>query len=93
MLITGKKTAWSESTHGTGEAYGRGTRSSCAGCHSGGVIEKVVVGYHPVVGIYPAAQASALWNYILIAIEDASLGAHNMPYTRASLDASIVALQ
>jgi len=35
-LITGKKTAWSESLHGTGEAYVRGTSSSCAGCHSGG---------------------------------------------------------
>ncbi len=35
-LITGKKTAWSESTHGSGEAYLRGSSSSCAGCHSGG---------------------------------------------------------
>jgi hypothetical protein len=35
-LITGKETAWSESLHGTGEAYVRGTSSSCAGCHSGG---------------------------------------------------------
>jgi cytochrome c551/c552 len=35
-LITGKKTAWSESVHGTGEAYVRGTSASCAGCHSGG---------------------------------------------------------
>ena len=35
-LITGKKTAWSESRHGTGEAFVRGTSSSCAGCHSGG---------------------------------------------------------
>ena len=35
-LITGKKTAWEESHHGSGEAYVRGTSSSCAGCHSGG---------------------------------------------------------
>jgi hypothetical protein len=35
-LITGKKTAWEESHHGTGEAYLRGTSASCAGCHSGG---------------------------------------------------------
>ncbi len=48
---------------------------------------------HPVVGTYPAAQAQALWNYIFIAIEDASSGAHNPPYTNALLDASIAALQ
>ncbi len=48
---------------------------------------------HPVVGIYPAAQSSALWNYILIAIEDGSLGVHNPPYTRALLETSIAALQ
>ena len=48
---------------------------------------------HPVVGVYPAAQASALWNYIFISIEDGSSGAHNPPYTKALLDASIAALQ
>ncbi|MHC4329683.1 MAG: hypothetical protein ACYSWW_16340, partial [Planctomycetota bacterium] len=48
---------------------------------------------HPVVGIYPAAQAEALWNYIFIAIEDASLGVHNPSYTRDLLNASIAALQ
>ena len=48
---------------------------------------------HPVVGVYPAAQASALWNYIFISIEDASSGAHNPPYTNALLDGSIAALQ
>ncbi len=48
---------------------------------------------HPVVGIYPAAQSSALWNYILIAIEDGSLGVHNSPYTKAMLQAALVALQ
>jgi hypothetical protein len=41
-LITGKQTAWSESLHGTGEAFGRGTRSSCAGCHSGGAFQAMV---------------------------------------------------
>ncbi len=35
-LITGRKTEWAESLHGTGEAYVRGTSASCAGCHSGG---------------------------------------------------------
>jgi hypothetical protein len=46
---------------------------------------------HPVVGVYPAAQAQALWNYITIAVEDASLGVHNPSYTKALLDASIAA--
>jgi nitrate/TMAO reductase-like tetraheme cytochrome c subunit len=35
-LIAGKATQWADSTHGTGEAYLRGTSASCAGCHSGG---------------------------------------------------------
>lgn len=35
-MLTGKQTAWSESLHGTGEAFGRGTSAGCAGCHSGG---------------------------------------------------------
>lgn len=48
---------------------------------------------HPVVGTYPAAQASALWNYIFIAIEDGSQGVHNADYTKAMLQASIEALQ
>jgi hypothetical protein len=48
---------------------------------------------HPVVGIYPAARASALWNYIFISIEDGSLGVHNPPYTKALLEAGIAALQ
>ncbi len=40
---------------------------------------------HPIVGEYPAAQARALWNYILIAIEDGSRGVHNPDYTEALL--------
>jgi hypothetical protein len=48
---------------------------------------------HPVVGIYPAAEASALWDYIFISIEDGSLGVHNPPYTKALLNAAIAALQ
>jgi hypothetical protein len=47
----------------------------------------------PIVGEYPAAQASALWNYILIEIEDGSLGVHNPGYTKALLESSIAALQ
>ena len=58
-----------------------------------GAIEEVVVGYHPVRGTYPAAEASALWNYILIDIEDGSRGVHNPKYTKALLEASIAALQ
>jgi hypothetical protein len=48
---------------------------------------------HPVVGDYPAAQASALWNYIFIAIEDGSLGVHNPHYTKALLESAKKALQ
>jgi cytochrome c551/c552 len=46
--ITGKKTAWSESGHGSGEAYVRGTSSSCAGCHSGGGFStRIAAGLNP----------------------------------------------
>jgi hypothetical protein len=48
---------------------------------------------HPVVGVYPAAEAQALWNYILIAVEDGSLGAHNASYTVDLLEASVAALK
>lgn len=41
-LITGKETAWSESLHGSGEAYARGTSASCAGCHSGAAFASMV---------------------------------------------------
>lgn len=41
-LITGKETAWSESLHGTGEAYVRATSAGCAGCHSGGGFSAMV---------------------------------------------------
>jgi hypothetical protein len=41
-LLTGKATAWSESVHGTGEAYVRGTSAGCAGCHSGGAFSEMV---------------------------------------------------
>ena len=41
-LITGKKTGWSESMHGTGEAFWRGTSAGCAGCHSGGGFSAMV---------------------------------------------------
>ena len=36
-----------------------------------------------VVGFYPEAEAWALWNYILIDIEDSSSGVHNMKYLAA----------
>jgi hypothetical protein len=47
---------------------------------------------HPVVGFYPAAEAQAMWNYILISHEDESLGVHNPTYTRALLEWSLEAL-
>jgi hypothetical protein len=48
---------------------------------------------HPVVGVYPAAEAAALWDYIFISIEDGSLGVHNAEYTIALLEAAKEALQ
>lgn len=48
--------------------------------------------YHPVVGVYPAAEAQALWNWIFIELEDSSLGIHNPKYTLDLLDASLEAL-
>jgi hypothetical protein len=44
---------------------------------------------HPVVGVYPAAKAQAMWNYILLAPEDASSGIHNPAYTKALLEWSL----
>jgi hypothetical protein len=41
-LITGKKAAWNDSIHGTGEAFVRGTSAGCAGCHSGGAFKTMV---------------------------------------------------
>ena len=43
----------------------------------------------PVVGLHPANQAQALWNYIMLAHEDKSLGVHNPGYSRALVDWSI----
>ena len=48
---------------------------------------------HPVVGFYPAAEAQALWNYIMLSVEDSSDGVNNPAYTRALLEASIESLQ
>ena len=47
---------------------------------------------HPVVGFYPAAEAQAMWNYILISHEDESKGVHNPAYVRALLEWSLAAL-
>jgi len=45
-------------------------------------------------GVYYAeADAKALWNYILIALEDGSDGVHNPTYVKALLEASIEWLQ
>jgi hypothetical protein len=48
---------------------------------------------HPVVGEYPEAEAGALWNYIMLQVEDGSKGVHNPEYTKALLEASIAALK
>ena len=48
---------------------------------------------HPIVGFYPADQAAALWNYILISHEDESHGVHNPSYTKALLEASLAAFE
>jgi hypothetical protein len=42
-----------------------------------------------MTGYFPADQAGALWNYILIVKEDESTGVHNMSYIKALLEASI----
>jgi hypothetical protein len=47
----------------------------------------------PVVGVYPAAQAQALWNFILIEHEDASHGVHNPTYTKNLLEFSLAAFE
>jgi hypothetical protein len=47
---------------------------------------------HPVVGKYPAAQAQAAWNWILIVLEDSSMGVHNPTYVKALLEWSIAAM-
>jgi len=46
----------------------------------------------PVVGIYPAAQAGAIWDYAMIA-DDGSWGVHNPGYIKTLLTADIAALQ
>jgi hypothetical protein len=59
---------------------------------SAGLLEETEEGVEPVVGMYPEAQAQALWNWIYLAHEDGSLGVHNPGYTTALLDASFAAL-
>ncbi|MDX1614947.1 MAG: cytochrome c3 family protein [Candidatus Promineifilaceae bacterium] len=47
-LIAGRQAAWSMSGHGMGSSFVRGTRSSCAGCHSGGTFtERIAAGLNP----------------------------------------------
>jgi nitrate/TMAO reductase-like tetraheme cytochrome c subunit len=41
-VISGKVIQWEESGHGSGESYVRGTRSSCAGCHSGNAFRQMI---------------------------------------------------
>jgi hypothetical protein len=42
-LLTGKETQWSMSVHGTGTNFLRGTSASCAGCHSGGGFNTMIL--------------------------------------------------
>ncbi|NIS79030.1 MAG: hypothetical protein GTO14_02125 [Anaerolineales bacterium] len=46
---------------------------------------------HPNPGTYPAAQAQAAWNWILIVLEDSSSGVHNPAYIKALLEESLAA--
>ncbi len=48
-LITGKRFAWAESAHGSGEVFARyGTRLPCASCHSGATFsERIAAGLDP----------------------------------------------
>jgi hypothetical protein len=47
-LIAGMQATLSESLHGTGESFLRGTSASCAGCHSGGAFSaRVAAGQAP----------------------------------------------
>ncbi len=47
-MLTGKRFAWMDSRHGSGEAFVRGTSASCAGCHSGGAFsERIAAGLSP----------------------------------------------
>ncbi len=45
-LITGKRFAWAESAHGSGDVFlSRGTRTPCASCHSGATFsERIAAG-------------------------------------------------
>lgn len=46
--LAGITLQWEESVHATGDAFLRGSRSSCAGCHSGnGFSERVAAGLTP----------------------------------------------
>ncbi len=48
QLIPAKQLQWSQSKHGTGEAYVRGTSASCAGCHAGqGFSDRIAAGLDP----------------------------------------------
>ncbi len=48
-LISGKRFAWAESLHGSGEVFARfGTRLPCAACHSGATFsERIAAGLDP----------------------------------------------
>jgi hypothetical protein len=47
---------------------------------------------HPTVSSAPEAQGNALWNWLYVAHEDKSKGAHNYPYAKALLEAGLAAL-
>ena len=47
--------------------------------------------FSAVTGSYTEAQANALWNWAYVGVEDKSMGAHNMTYANALIDASLLA--
>ena len=49
----------------------------------------LLVDGHPNPGVYPAGQAQAAWNWIMITLEDSSMGVHNPKYTKALLEWSL----
>jgi hypothetical protein len=44
---------------------------------------------HPQVSSGPANEVQAAWNYVLLEIEDGSLGVHNPKYTRDLIEWSL----
>ena len=48
---------------------------------------------HIVVGTYTTAKAGALWNYLLVAVEDKNQGVRNMPYAETLVGSALATLK